>query len=89
MSLSLNYLSSFDGSNYGYWKSHMRFFLKSIDVWSIVESRWTPPDTTIAKWTVLQKQTRVANDRVMNDVCLELSPTEFSRISQCKTAHKA
>jgi hypothetical protein len=74
MSLSLNSVFASDGSNYGYWKSHMRFFLKSIDVWSIVKSGWTPLDTTIGEWTVLQKQTRVANDRAMNAICLALSP---------------
>jgi hypothetical protein len=56
----------------------MRFFLKSVDVWSIIESGWTTPDTTITKWTVLKKQTRVANDRAMNAICLALSPAKFS-----------
>jgi hypothetical protein len=28
----------FDGTNYGYWKAHMRFFLKSIDCWKTVET---------------------------------------------------
>jgi len=32
MSQNLNYVLSFDGTNYGYWKARMRFFLKSIDV---------------------------------------------------------
>jgi carbonic anhydrase len=48
----------------------MRFFLKSIDVWSIVESEWTPPNTSIGEWTVLKKQTRVVNDRAMNAICI-------------------
>jgi len=48
----------------------MRFFLKSVDVWSIIESGWTTPDTTITKWTVLKKQTRVVNDRAMNAICI-------------------
>jgi hypothetical protein len=32
--------------NFGYWKARMMFFLKSIDVWHIVEFGWTPPDAT-------------------------------------------
>jgi hypothetical protein len=51
MSLSLNFIPYFDGSNYGYWKSRLRFFfsfLKSIDVWFIVEFGWTPLETSIA-----------------------------------------
>jgi hypothetical protein len=89
MSLSLNYVPSFDGSNYGYWKSCTRLFLKLIDVWSIIESEWTTPNTVIAEWTVLQKQTRVANDRAMNVIYLALSLAEFSRISHYETAQEA
>jgi hypothetical protein len=59
----------------------MRFFLKSIDDWHIVDTGWTPPKTPIAKWTIPQKQTRVA----MNAICQALSTSEFSRISHCET----
>jgi hypothetical protein len=41
MSQTLHYVLAFDGKNYGYWKARMRFFLKSIDCWSIVETSWT------------------------------------------------
>jgi len=44
MSQTLNYVTTFDGSNYGYWKARMRFFLKSIDCWNIVDSGWTKPE---------------------------------------------
>jgi hypothetical protein len=40
MSQTLNYVPAFDGTNYGYWKARMRFFLKSIDCWGIVETGW-------------------------------------------------
>ena len=30
MSQTLNSVPTFDGTNYGYWKARMRFFLKSI-----------------------------------------------------------
>jgi len=43
MSLNLNNVPAFDGTNYGYWKARMRFFLKSIDCWNIVETGWTKP----------------------------------------------
>jgi hypothetical protein len=41
MSQNLNTVPTFDGPNYGYWKARMRFFLKCIDCWQIVESSWT------------------------------------------------
>jgi hypothetical protein len=48
MSQTLNTIPAFDGTNYGYWKARMRFFLKSIDCWSIVETGWTKPaDVTL------------------------------------------
>jgi hypothetical protein len=65
------------------------FFLKSIYVWHIVKSGWTTPYLVIIELTVLQKQTRVANDRAINAICLALSPSEFSRISHCETAQEA
>jgi hypothetical protein len=43
MSLSLNNVLAFDGTNYGYQKARMRFFLKSIDYWKIAETGWTKP----------------------------------------------
>jgi hypothetical protein len=67
----------------------MKFFLKAINVWHIVESGWTTPDTSIAEWTALQKQTRVTNDQAMNAICSILSPSEFSRVSNCETAKEA
>jgi hypothetical protein len=54
MSQSLNSFPAFDGTNYGYWKSHMRFFLKYIDVWQIVEIGWTKPEATTVGLTVIQ-----------------------------------
>ena len=35
----------FDGTNYAYWKVHVRVFLQSLDenVWQAVEIGWTKP----------------------------------------------
>jgi hypothetical protein len=54
MSQSLHYIPAFDGMNYGYWKAHMFFFLKSIDVWQIVETGWIKPEATTAELFVAQ-----------------------------------
>jgi hypothetical protein len=80
MSPSLNIVPAFDGMNYGYWKARMRFFLKSIDCWSIVETVWTKPaDTTLE--LVPEKNTRLSNDKALHALCQVLSPSEFARIS--------
>jgi hypothetical protein len=41
ISQNLNNVPAFDGMNYGYWKARLRFFLKSIGCWKIVEIGWT------------------------------------------------
>jgi hypothetical protein len=89
MSQSLNTVPNFDGSNYGYWKSRMRFFLKSIDVWSVIESGFQAPDKPTAEWSIAENKSRVANDKAMNALFLAISQTEHSRISNCDSAKDA
>jgi hypothetical protein len=60
MSQNLNSVPSFDGTNYGYWKARMRFFLKSIDVWKIVETGWIKPEET-DEITIVQTSARLSN----------------------------
>jgi len=54
MSQTLNFVPTFDGTNYGYWKARMRFFLKSINYWSIVDSGWTKPEDTTPEIVLLK-----------------------------------
>jgi len=61
MSQNLMTVPSFDGTNYGYWKARMRFFLISIVGWT------QPEDTNIE--LVTEKNTRLANDKALNALC--------------------
>jgi hypothetical protein len=79
----------FDGSNYGFWKTRMKVFLKSIDSWQIVKTGWTPPETTISDWTIPQRYICVVNDKAMNTICQALSPLKFLRISHCEIAKES
>jgi hypothetical protein len=88
MSQNLNFIPAFDVTNYGYWKAHMRFFLKSIDVWLIVESDWTKPEDTTIK-LIPQKNAWLANDKALHALCQAFSPSEFARISNCETTLEA
>jgi hypothetical protein len=63
----------------------MRFFLKSIDVWKIVETGWIKPEDT-DKITITQKSTRLSNDKALHALCQALSPSKFARISNCEIA---
>jgi len=84
MSQSLNIVPVFDGTNYGYWKPRMRFFLKSIDCWSIVETGWTKPADATLK-LVTEKNARLSNDKALHALCQALSPSKFARISNSES----
>jgi len=86
MSQSLNSIHSFYDTNYSYWKSRIRFFLKSINVWQIVETGWTKPKATTTELFVVQNGTRLSNDKALHAICQALSPFEFTRISNCVSA---
>lgn len=88
MSQTLNSFSAFDGTNYGYWKARMRFFLKSIDCWSIVETGWSKPEDTTLE-LVPQKNARLSNDKALHALCQALSPSEFAKIFNCESAQEA
>jgi hypothetical protein len=88
MSQTLNFVPAFDGNNYGYWKARMRFFLKSIDCWSIVETGWTKAADTTLK-AVPQKNARLSNDKAFQALCQALSPSEFAKISNYESAKEA
>jgi hypothetical protein len=88
MSRTLNYVPTFDGTNYGYWKARIRFFLKSIDCWSIVDSGWTKPEDATSE-TVPLKSARLSNDKALHALCQALSPSEFAKISNFESAKEA
>jgi hypothetical protein len=66
----------------------MRFFLKSIDVWQIVETGWTKPEATTVELSV-QNNSRLSNDKALHALCQALSPSKFARISNCESAQEA
>jgi hypothetical protein len=88
MSQNLNIVPTFDGTNYGYWKVRMRFFLKSIDCWQIVETSWKKPeDTTLG--LVPARNAHLANDKALHALCQAFSSFEFAKISNCGIAQEA
>ena len=73
MSQTLNTVPNFNGSNYGYWKSRMRFFLKSVDIWSAIKSGFNIPDKPTVEWSNVEKHSHVMNDKAMNALYLAIS----------------
>jgi hypothetical protein len=68
MSQNHNSVPPFDGTNCGYWKARMRFFLKSIDVWKIVETGWIKPKETY-EITITQTSAWLSNDKALHALC--------------------
>jgi hypothetical protein len=89
MSQSLHCIPAFDGTNYRYWKARMCFFLKSIDVWQIVEIGWIKLEATTADLSIAQNRAQLSNDKAFHALCQVLSPFEFVRISNCEFAKEA
>jgi hypothetical protein len=58
---------------------------KSIDCWNIVEIGWTKPEDATLE-LVSQKVARLSNDKALHALCQALSPSEFAKISNCKSA---
>jgi hypothetical protein len=67
----------------------MCFFLKSVDVWQIVEISWIKPEATTAELSMSQNSARPSNDKALHALCQVLSPSEFVRISNCESAKEA
>jgi hypothetical protein len=88
MSQNLNNVLAFDGTNYGYWKACMRFFLKSIDYGKIIETIWSKlADATHE--SVTDENTRLFNDKALHALCQVLSLSEFDRISNSESVKEA
>jgi hypothetical protein len=66
----------------------MCFFLKSIDVWKIVETRWIKPEEA-DEITIILTSARLSNDKALHALCQALLPSEFTRISNCEIAKDA
>jgi hypothetical protein len=49
----------------------MRFFLKSIDCWSIIEIGWTKPANATLE-LVTEKNGRLSNDKALHALCQAL-----------------
>ena len=51
----------------------MKAYLKSVDVWHIVESRWINPDKAIAEFSSDEKSASSANDKALNAIFTSIS----------------
>ena len=90
-SQSLNAPPYFDGSNYAFWKVHMRAFLCSIDesIWDAVDIGWTWPEATKSEWDKAALAAANANSKALNAILCGVSLDEFHRVSHVTIAKEA
>ena len=78
----------FDGTNYAYWKVHMRAFLQSLDekVWQAVEIDWTRPKEALTDWDDAKIKAANFNSKALNALFNAITNKEFKKISFIETA---
>jgi hypothetical protein len=76
-------LPKFDGSDYAYWKTRMRAYLKGkgADIWAIVNATSYPTSSAV-------QSHYDANNKAMDFLLSSLSRTEFDRVCDVDVAHK-
>ena len=81
----------FNGTNYAYWKVHMRAFLQSLDekVWQVVEIGWTKPKEAPANWDETKIKAANFNSRALNALFNAVTNEEFKKISSTETTKEA
>ena len=96
---STNRLPLFDGSNYQFWSNRMSIFMRAYDyeMWDVVlDGPYVPMKTKAgsealepkvrSEWTESEIKKVQVNYKAINTLHCALNPTEFNRISTCKTA---
>ena len=78
----------FNGTNYAYWKAHMRVFLQSLDekVWLAVKVGWTKPKDAPASWDDAKIKAANFNSKALNALFSALTNEEFKKISSIDNA---
>ena len=78
----------FDGTNYAYWKVHIRAFLQFLDekVWQAVEIDQTKPTEAPTNWDDAKIKAENFNSRALNALFSAITNEEFKKISSTETS---
>ena len=81
----------FDGTNYAYWKVHIRAFLQSLDkkVWLAVEVGWKKPKEPPTTSDDAKIKAANFNNRALNALFSAVTNEEFKKISFTDNAKEA
>ena len=81
----------FDGTNYAYWKVHMRAFLQLLDekVRQVMEIGWTKPKEVLANWDDAKIKAANFNSKALNALFSAVTNKEFKKIFSTETTKEA
>ena len=91
MDIGQSIIIPLNGTNYAYWKVHMRAFLQSLDekLWQAVEIGWTKPTKAPADWDDAKIKAENVNSRALNALFSAVMNEEFKKISFTEIAKEA
>ena len=91
MDIGQSIIIPLNGTNYAYWKVHMRAFLQSLDekLWQAVEIGWTKPTEAPADWDDAKIKAENVNRRALNALFSAVMNEEFKKISFTEIAKEA
>ena len=91
MDIGQSIIIPLNGTNYAYWKVHMRAFLQSLDekLWQAVEIGWTKPTEAPADWDDAKIKAENVNSRALNALFSAVMNEEFKKISFTEIAKEA
>ncbi|KAI3462422.1 hypothetical protein Pfo_019085 [Paulownia fortunei] len=80
-----------EGSNYSYWKTRMRAFIKSVDekAWKSVVFGWEHPIMENEKNGTLDNEFASCNFKALNAIFTAVDSNQFQLIATCETAKEA
>ena len=81
----------FDGTNYAYWKVHMKVFLQVLgeQVWLVIEVGWIKPKEVPMDWDDATIIATNFNSKALNALFYGVTNEEFKKISFMEVAKEA
>ena len=81
----------FDGTNYAFWKVHMKVFLRALgeQVWQAIEVGWIKPKEALVDWDEAIIKEENFNSRALNALFCGVTNEEFRKISSTEVAKEA
>ena len=76
-------LPIFDGTNFGFWKKRMSYYLMSLDpeVWHSILNGYKSPSTLPTD--PYERKSYIANAKALNSITSGITDSEFMKVMNC------